>query len=212
MQVDRICPGCGARFSTSASRLKWGRGKYCSRKCQYANQVINHWVFTKCAVCGEEIKRSPSHIKSRNQFCSPECSYKGRATKLVTRPPPTTKTRQKMSEAQRGERGPNWQGGISNKPYCPKFNNEFRRRVRAFFEYRCVLCGKPEDANKTKLCVHHVEYNKQACCDGKPAMFAALCSRCHCRTNVNRARWESMMHRIIDEIWNGKSYYTSEEI
>ena len=50
-----------------------------------------------------------------------------------------------------------------------------------------------------------------SCCDEKPVHFAALCGSCHSKTNRNRERWESMLHRIIDEIYNGKSYYTKEE-
>jgi hypothetical protein len=34
---------------------------------------------------------------------------------------------------------------------------------------------------------------------------------CHSKTNKDRERWESMLHRIIDEIYDGKSYYTKDE-
>jgi hypothetical protein len=62
-----------------------------------------------------------------------------------------------------------------------------------------------------KLHCHHVEYNKQACCDGEPVHFAALCNNHHGESNFDRARWEAMLHRIIDEIYGGRSYYTKEE-
>lgn len=110
-----------------------------------------------------------------------------------------------------GELHPQWKGGISFEPYCPKFNKEFRERVRSLFEYTCIICGKRESELKQKLCVHHVEYNKQACCDGKPVHFAALCRSCHTKTNKDRDRWEDIFHRIIDEIYGGRSYYTKEE-
>lgn len=110
-----------------------------------------------------------------------------------------------------GPKSPSWKGGISFEPYCPKFNADLRRRVRMFFESSCIICGTHESALKQKLCVHHVEYNKKACCDGKPVHFAALCRSCHAKTNKDRERWEAMLHRIIDEIYNGKSYYTKKE-
>ena len=116
-----------------------------------------------------------------------------------------------------GETAPNWKGGISYEPYCPKWNNDLRTRIRAFFEYRCIICGKPQNENITssgriyKLSCHHVEYNKQACCDGRPVHFAALCHKHHMETNGSRDKWEEMLHRIIDEIYDGKSYYTKAE-
>ena len=125
--------------------------------------------------------------------------------------PCTLETRAKISDANRGENGPNWKGGISFEPYCPKFNEDLRARIRAFFEYRCLACGKSTEDNQRKLGCHHVEYNKEACCDGKPIQFAALCARCHGRTNHEQYRWEIMLHRIIDEIYGGRSYFTQEE-
>ena len=117
----------------------------------------------------------------------------------------------KISEASRGERNARWLGGISFEPYCPKFNNNLKRRIRAFFDDQCVLCGKTAKENGRLLCCHHVEYNKQACCDGKPIHFTALCMKCHNKTNGDRTRWEDMIHRIIDEIYDGRSYFTKEE-
>jgi hypothetical protein len=124
---------------------------------------------------------------------------------------PTHETRVRLSIRQLGETNHNWQGGKSYEPYCPKWTKELRERIRAFFEYRCALCGKTTEDNTKKLCCHHVEYDKQACCDGKPVQFTALCSKCHSKTNHDRGRWEAMFHRAIDEIWNGKSYYTKTE-
>ena len=83
-----------------------------------------------------------------------------------------------------------------------------------FFNYECVVCGKTTEENGKQLSCHHVTYNKMVCCDGKPVHFAALCQGCHSKTNgnqKNRERWESMLHRIIDEIYEGRSYFTKDE-
>jgi transposase len=116
-----------------------------------------------------------------------------------------------MNSLRTGPLSPRWKGGKSFEPYCPKFNREFKKRVRAFFEHRCVCCGKHENECRRKLSVHHIEYNKQACCDNRIAQFVTLCDMHHSKTNGDRDRWESMLHRIIDEIYDGKSYYTKEE-
>lgn len=105
-----------------------------------------------------------------------------------------------------GEGHPNWQGGISFEPYCPKFNEGFKKRVRAFFDNRCVICGKPEDENGRALSVHHVNYNKDTCCDDTIPMFAPLCLVCHSKTNYERERWEYMLSYIIQEVYNGESF------
>lgn len=118
-------------------------------------------------------------------------------------------TKKKMSVMRKGRRcgedNPFWHGGTSFEPYCPKFNKDMKRRIRAFFEHKCVLCGKTTEENGSNLSCHHVEYNKNACCDGKPVHFAALCHKCHSRTNVDRERWEAMIHRAIEEIYDGRS-------
>jgi len=124
------------------------------------------------------------------------------------------KMRNACVEKRQLEKNGNWHGGISYEPYCPKFNSDLKRRVRAFFNYECILCGKTKEEN-TKQCrelsVHHVEYNKQACCDGLPVQFALLCNRCHGKMNSNRNRWTNMLHVILYEIYNNKSYFTQEE-
>ena len=117
----------------------------------------------------------------------------------------------KVSLSCRGEKHPMWRGGISFEPYCPKFNKDLRIRIRGFFDYRCVACGKTTEENARALSCHHVEYNKQACCDGEPVHFAALCAKHHNKTGADRERWEAMLHRIIDEVYGGRSYFTKEE-
>ena len=112
-----------------------------------------------------------------------------------------------------GPKNPNWNGGSSYYPYCPKFNEEFKNRVRAYFDYECVVCGKPEWKNKNHYHhhVHHVDYNKDACCDGQPVQFVTLCHSCHMKTNGSRSRWKKMFLKILYEIYNNRSYFTKEE-
>jgi len=114
------------------------------------------------------------------------------------------------TELYSGENHPNWKGGISFEPYCPKFNEQFRRRVRAFFNHTCVLCGATQ--SKKNLHVHHIHYQKDSCCNGdSPKMFAALCDRCHSKTNYNREHWTGILSAIIINNYGGRSYLTEEE-
>ena len=117
-------------------------------------------------------------------------------------------TRRKLSE-RRGERHPRWNGGISFEPYCPKFNREFKERVRSFFGYRCAECGEPQ--NGYKLHVHHVNFNKMSCCDNTPPLFVPLCRSCHARTQKDREYWEEHFTRMINEYHGGACYFPKEE-
>jgi hypothetical protein len=113
---------------------------------------------------------------------------------------PSDETRRKLS----GENNHCWKGGISFEPYCPKFNDAFRERVREFFGRRCVECGTPE--NGRKLAVHHVNFNKMTCCDGTKPLFVSLCASCHSKTNFDREYWEEHFTAIIEEQYGGECY------
>ena len=118
--------------------------------------------------------------------------------------------RTKMNNDNCGENHPNWKGGISFEPYCLKFNDEFKERVRSQFEYSCLFCGKHEKELRTKLCVHHVDYDKKVCCNDRIPLFAALCKHCHGKTATkDRSRWQYMLRYIIYELYNRKCYLLS---
>lgn len=89
--------------------------------------------------------------------------------------------------------GPNssaWRGGVSFEPYCPKFNEKRKEKVRDNFNRRCAICGCPE--NGKKLSVHHIDYNKmQGCTHGWN--LVPLCPNCHSKTNSNRWFWFNLL-------------------
>jgi hypothetical protein len=118
-------------------------------------------------------------------------------------------TREKLSQ-YRGENASRWKGGISFLPYCRKFNDEFKERVRAFFGYHCIECGTPQ--NGRKLNVHHANFNKMTCCDGTPPLFIPLCGSCHSATNSNREFWEDHFTEMINNYYEGKCFFTKDEM
>ena len=108
-----------------------------------------------------------------------------------------------------------WYGAVryyDGKQYCEKFNHNFRERVRAYFNWICPICGTPQ--NGKKLSVHHVNYNKKSCCDPEaPRLFIPLCSGdCHLNTNRNREKWEGYFTEMLMGYYQGKSYFTIEEM
>lgn len=126
------------------------------------------------------------------------------------RGPVSEETRRKLSESHKGKCGdkaPNWQGGLSFEPYCVLFNNEFRERVRNFFGRKCIECGKLEVENDGKrLSVHHVNFDKESCCNNNTPLFACLCTSCHMKTNHNREYYEERYTTLINEKYNGQCY------
>ena len=96
--------------------------------------------------------------------------------------------------------------------YCEKFNNNFRERVRAYWNWECAVCGKKE-TTRARLSVHHIHYDKKMCCNGSPRDVVALCRSCHTATNYNRDLWEQAFTDLIySEEHNGKSYLTQKEM
>lgn len=188
-RVKRICPTCGNEFITLKNNVENGKGIYCSRKCYNTLQYPH--ITTTCLQCGKEFSTVSSRIDNgADKYCSRECA----------------------SLANSRENCHLWKGGISFDKYCELFNNNFKRRVRAYFNHTCVVCGKTSTDNGSNLCVHHVHYDKNSCCgEDNPRQFVVLCRKCHSATNSNRQYWEEYFTKLIHDKFNNKCYYTKEE-
>ena len=106
-----------------------------------------------------------------------------------------------------------WYGNVRyyhGPQYCEKWNENLRERVRAFFGYKCIECGEPQ--NGKRLMVHHVHYRKDSCCNPEtPRYFVPLCNSCHSKTNHNREYWKEYFEEIIETYYDGRCYLTKEE-
>ena len=119
----------------------------------------------------------------------------------------TEKFREKVSKATIGENNPmygrngkdapGWKGGISFEPYCEKFNEAFKESIREKFGRKCFMCPTTEEENKRKLCVHHVNYDKECMCNGVDCEFVPLCIGCHAKTNHSRELWERLIINVL---------------
>jgi len=95
-----------------------------------------------------------------------------------------------------------WKGGLSSEPYCHRFNEGLRERIRGDFGRTCYICAKSEEANGEHLAVHHVDYQKSQGCKGQKWSLIPLCHACHNRTNHNRWHWFALLrdYWIYDHI------------
>lgn len=104
----------------------------------------------------------------------------------------TTEERIKISKAQQLEKHWNWQGGISYRPYCYKFNDKLKEYIRDQFGHTCFICGKSEKNNNKKLSVHHVDYNKMQGCNNK-WLLVPVCNSCNVKANYDRWYWFNLL-------------------
>lgn len=155
---------------------------------------------TTCPTCGSVFYTSYTFNDGNKKYCSRVCRRIGERIRINN------------TWCKRvGWMSPNWKCGVNNEKYCYKFNEGLKKRVRAFFNNKCFLCGKSEKKNGKSLSVHHVNYNKNTCCDSTKVMLVPLCFECHGRTNANRAYWEEYFEKILKDEYNYKCYYTKEE-
>lgn len=155
------------------------------------------------------LKTSLGNIK---RYTRPEEREKSRqyGLKIVHKPA----SREKLVEVALGGF---WYGNVryyDGPQYCELWNKDLKERVRAFFGYRCIECGQPQ--NGRALHVHHVWYNKKACCDNSPRSLVPLCHECHSKTSCNnkktRLQWSRYFQNIIDNYYCGKCYFTKKEM
>lgn len=70
--IKRICKRCNALFHVPPSKVKEGKGIYCSRKCYYGQQIP-----CECKECGTtfNVIKSVFNKKTGGKFCSQECFH-----------------------------------------------------------------------------------------------------------------------------------------
>jgi hypothetical protein len=114
-----------------------------------------------------------------------------------------------------GENHWNWKGGISRAPYHPSFDGLFKDSVRAYFSYKCFMCGKTQAQNGERLSVHHPDYDKMTNPYDGDHIFVPLCRSCHMKTNSgDRYGWLMFFRMGVYLHTNGtmKTRYSIEEM
>lgn len=137
--VKLNCLNCGCEFKRQKSRLKYGRGKYCSTECQYRSiknaPRKSEYVNCICVGCGEGFSKNKSSLdqkKGGGKYCSRICMNSNRKGKLHPQ----------YIDGGEEKRGANWQ---SQKRKALKRDNR-----------ECQVCF-----SKINIHVHHkIPYRK----------------------------------------------------
>ena len=96
-----------------------------------------------------------------------------------------------------GDKNPAWQGGTSREPYAWSFNEDLKEAIRHRDGYYCQRCGKIQAECKTKLLVHHIDYDKK---NSDPMNLITLCRGCNSRVNTNRLYWTEYFSWLNKEL------------
>ena len=189
-------------------KMPWNKGIPCSEEQKEKISISNkgHKAWNKGVPCSDETKRkiSNSHKKENLSDESRKNISEAKKGKIASK-----KSKIEMSKAKKGKNNPSWKGGISFLPYCEKFNNKFKKSIREKFNRECFICGITEEKNGKKLCIHHVNYDKDCLCNNLKCYFIPLCISCHTRTNFNREFWEKLLTTCCQDQEMSK-YFTDE--
>lgn len=177
--VERTCPYCQNMFHVIPSRLKYGRGKFCSPKCQYAAKGKKKQVSLVCVGCGENFSKPPS--QSNAKYCNRKC----RDLHWI------------------GDKTSNWQNG--DRVYKRGSHwYSIRRRVLKRDGYICKCCGSESNLHVHYKIPYRILSDKNIV--NSDWNLITLCAVCH-RKEESRFKWISFENSALcfnsgDEAWS----------
>lgn len=96
-----------------------------------------------------------------------------------------------------GKEHPDWKGGISFEPYNQEFNAKLKSYIRNRDGNKCVACSSV--GNKRKLCVHHIDFNKQNCDERN---LVTVCIPHNIKASRNEKIWQKTFSSYIENLYS----------
>lgn len=83
VMIRKNCKTCGRFFWTIPSRIKKGKGKFCSHKCAMEDRKKGE--YKKCSYCGGTfyVQKRSLKRKGRGQYCSRDCKDKSQKDRVI---------------------------------------------------------------------------------------------------------------------------------
>lgn len=107
---------------------------------------------------------------------------------------------------RRGENNPNYMHGMGNFPYPLTFSRFLKSIIKKRDNLKCANCNISELTHlkkfKQKLHIHHIDYNKNNCCEEN---LITLCQKCNINANFNRDYWYAYFKYLIKYLYHRES-------
>lgn len=127
---ETACASCGKSFSAQPHRFGSGRGKFCSRECQFKSMKRRKMI--ACKQCGNEFEDRQNPTRPQ-VFCSNKCK----------------------NESRRGKNHPLY---VDGKPREYGFSWKAQRKLALERDgHKCAICGQGKyRLLRSSLHVHHI--------------------------------------------------------
>lgn len=209
------CLNCKKEFYIKSSYIKKGRGKYCSKKCQFEHKTKINTLNCICENCGKIFKTTISiFISKRARHCSKKCSIENRKDEMVAfnklkysqvtlrclnckQKFLVIKGRYKTGNVKFcslkcrveycvGDKSHTWKGGLTDKNIIERGRAKYSNWRKNIFKRDNFECQKCFDNNGHNLNVHHINnFSTNVKLRYDVNNGITLCKSCHKKFHLN---------------------------
>ncbi len=178
------------------------------KKRDKTGKFIKNGFIRKCLICKKDIYFTEYFIKNKGKkFCSKNCFHQWEKGKHLSKKSEFKKgqisifkgkIRLDCSKRMKGNKNPNWKGGITDNYHQLKNTNEWKVWRKQIFErdnYTCQDCKlKNGNGKKIELHPHHLfERNKYPELMFKTWNGRTLCKNCHHKVRGKEKKYREIL-------------------
>ena len=190
---EYVCLFCKKEFLVRPSGI---RRKYCSLDCRHKDQIGDNNPAKRL----ESRKKISDKLIKMYKDGTAKCGFKKGELKKETHRKNISISVSKAYEEGRLnnslENHPNWQDGKSKEEYGFDFTKDLKQQIKDRDNFKCQICSE----HPSRLCVHHIDYNKKNCNSNN---LISLCEVCHGKTNYKRQDWTNYFNEKSELISRG---------